>query len=76
MPIEDATVNWPESESPFRTVARLSLPQQEIANRRFEPEYTDLAFNVWHALTDHRPLGGINRVRREVYPISAAWRRQ
>lgn len=27
---EDAIVEWPESESPFRTVAHLLLPRQEI----------------------------------------------
>lgn len=32
--------------------------------------------NVWHALAAHRPLGGINRVRRLAYPVSSAWRRQ
>jgi hypothetical protein len=31
MPIEDATVEWPERESPYRTVAHLLLPRQEIA---------------------------------------------
>ena len=76
MPIEDATVEWPESESPFRTVAHLVLPQQDIAGYRLQNEYRALAFNVWHALTAHRPLGGINRVRSAVYPISAAWRRR
>lgn len=76
MPIEDPCVEWPESESPYRTVARLSLPRQEIAPLRKQPEFKNLAFNVWHALAAHRPLGGINRVRRRVYELSAAWRRQ
>ena len=39
-------------------------------------KYQNLAFNVWHALAVHRPLGGINRVRRLAYPVSSAWRRQ
>jgi catalase len=76
MPVEDATVQWPESESPYRTVAYLLLPRQEIALFRLQEYYRDLAFNVWHCLAAHRPLGGINRVRRDVYPVSAAWRRQ
>lgn len=74
MPIEDATIEWPESESPYRTVAHLLLPRQEIEPLRRQSEYQNLAFNVWHALAAHRPLGGINRVRRRVYPISATWR--
>lgn len=76
MPIEDVTIEWPESESPYRTVAQLALPQQDIALLRQQDDYQNLAFNVWHALAAHRPLGGINRVRRLAYPVSSAWRRQ
>ena len=76
MPIEDATIEWPESESPYRTVAHLLLPRQEIAPLRQRADFQQLSFNVWHALAAHRPLGGINRVRRLAYPLSAAWRRR
>ncbi len=76
MPIEDATIAWPESESPFRTVAHLLLPRQEIASLRQQDACKNLSFNVWHALAAHRPLGGINRVRRWAYPLSSAWRHQ
>jgi hypothetical protein len=76
MPVEDAGVEWPESESPYHTVAHLLLPRQEIELLRQQAAYRDLSFNVWHALAAHRPLGGINRVRRWAYPLSAAWRRR
>lgn len=76
MPIEDATIEWPESESPYRTVAHLLLPRQEIELLRQQDIYQNLSFNVWHALAAHRPLGGINRVRRRAYAVSSAWRRQ
>jgi catalase len=76
MPIEDATIVWPESESPFRTVAHLLCPRQEIASLRQQDACRNLSFNIWHALAAHRPLGGINRVRRWAYPLSSAWRRQ
>ena len=76
MPIEDVTIEWPESESTYRTVALLLLPRQDIALLSQQREYQNLAFNVWHALAAHRPLGGINRVRRQAYPVSSAWRRQ
>ncbi len=76
MPVEDATVEWPESESPYRTVALLLIPRQEIDTEQQKELCRQLAFNVWHSITDHRPLGGINRLRREVYPISTAWRLQ
>jgi hypothetical protein len=76
MPIEDATVEWPENESPYRTVAHLLLPRQEIELLRQQDAYKNLAFNVWHALAAHRPLGGVNRVRRLAYALSSTWRRQ
>jgi hypothetical protein len=76
MPIEDASIEWPESESPYRTVAHLLLPRQEIELLRQQAAYQNLSFNVWHALAAHRPLGGINRVRRRAYALSSAWRRQ
>ena len=76
MPVEDATVEWPESESPYRTVALLLIPRQEINTPHQKSLSQQLTFNVWNAIADHRPLGGINRLRREVYPISAAWRQQ
>jgi catalase len=75
MPVEDATVQWPESDSPYRTVALLLIPRQEMNTEEQKAVCKQLSFNVWHALADHRPLGGINRLRREVYPASAAWRR-
>src|SRR5262245_30513858 len=75
MPVEDATVQWPESESPYRTVALVLIPRQEINTEEQRAVSRQLSFNVWHALADHRPLGGINRLHREAYPISAAWRR-
>ncbi|MDB5339071.1 MAG: hypothetical protein JWN70_4690 [Planctomycetaceae bacterium] len=74
MPIEDATVEWPESESPFRTVALLMLPRQEIGALQRTSACQQLSFNIWHTLADHRPLGGINRLRREVYRVSSTWR--
>jgi catalase len=76
MPIEDATIEWPESESPYRTVAHLLLPRQEIALLRQQRAYQLLAFNVWHALSAHRPLGGINRVRRGAYTLATPADRQ
>jgi hypothetical protein len=76
MPVENAMAVWPESESPYRTVALLLIPRQEINTEQQREVCRQLSFNVWHSVIDHRPLGGINRLRREVYPISAAWRRQ
>lgn len=74
MSIEDASIEWPESESPYRTVAHLLLPRQEIEVLRQNDDFKNLSFNVWQALVAHRPLGGINRLRRRAYALSSAWR--
>lgn len=74
MPIEDATVEWPERESPYRTVAHLILPQQDLSRHLGAQNCDRRSFNVWNALVEHRPLGGINRARRLAYSVSAKWR--
>ncbi len=72
MPIEDATVPWPESESPFVPVARITVPPQAAWNETRSVEMDDgLSFSPWHGLAAHRPLGSINRVRQQAYASSA-----
>lgn len=67
MPVEDPTIAWPDTSAPFIPVARIKIPAQAFdtpAQRAFGEA---LSFTPWHALELHRPLGGINRVRRTVY---------
>jgi hypothetical protein len=74
MPIEDASVVWDESLSPFIKVASLTIPIQDAADPALDRLGEELAFNPWHCLAEHRPLGGINRVRRAVYQALAEFR--
>ncbi|MGY2048069.1 catalase family protein [Methylobacterium sp. JK268] len=77
MPIEDASVPWPEEESPYRTVARITVPPQETWSPEKVRVIEDgLAFSPWHGIAAHRPLGSIMRARRAVYPASSAFRAQ
>jgi hypothetical protein len=76
-PIEDASVEWQESESPFVTVARLTIPQQDLAS----PEGLELAerietlsFDPWHAAEELRPLGSMMRARNPAYRESTKGR--
>ncbi len=72
MPVEDASVEWSEQDSPYRTVATLVLPPQDPyspARRVYADDV--LSFNPWHGLVEHQPLGSIQRVRRPVYDDSA-----
>ena len=75
MPIEDASVLWPQELSPHHRVAVLHLPAQDPysdARRRYADDV--LSFSPWHALEAHRPLGSIMRSRREAYPRSSDFR--
>ena len=74
MPIEDAQAKWSESESQYRTVARLVLPVQTAWDPAKDGYFEDLTFSPGHGLAAHRPLGGINRARLVVYKALAARR--
>src|SRR3954454_6731805 len=67
MPIEDATVHWPEELSPYVTVARLRMPAQRFDSDAQLAFADVLRFNPWHSLPEHRPLGNSNRARRTMY---------
>src|SRR3954447_7863925 len=75
MPIEDASVLWPEELSPHQRVAVLHLPAQDPysdARRRYADDV--LSFSPWNTLEAHRPLGSIMRSRRVAYPRSSGFR--
>jgi hypothetical protein len=67
MPVEDPTIRWKERASPFRKVATIRIPAQDFTTKARKDFAEGLSFTPWHSLPDHRPLGGINRVRRAVY---------
>lgn len=74
-PIEDPTVEWKESDSPFLTVATIEAEPQDSWDDAFVPEVEDaMRFSVWVGLKAHRPLGNINRARKASYEHSAAFR--
>lgn len=75
MPIEDASVEWPQEQSPYITVARLTArPQQAWSAARVTAVNDGMAFSAWHALAAHRPIGSIMRVRKAVYDAAARFR--
>lgn len=77
MPIEDPTVEWPEQDSPFLTVARLrAAPQPGWSEARAAIVDETLRFSAWTGLEAHRPLGSVNRARRAPYKMSADFRAQ
>jgi hypothetical protein len=74
MPIEDASVEWTPEDSPYLRVARIRIPTQRPADEARSTRCEQVAFNPWNCLAEHRPLGSMNRARREIYPAMAAFR--
>ena len=75
-PIEDASIEWKESETPFVPVARLFIPKQEMDSPAQLAFADILSINPWHCLPEHRPLGSINRNRKAMYSEMAKFRQQ
>lgn len=75
MPVEDASVKWPEDESPFRAVARIRVPSQPAWNEARSVAIDDgMTFSPWHGVVAHRPIGGVMRSRKPAYEMSSEFR--
>ncbi len=70
MPIEDASVEWSDRESPYRPVARIRIPRQ-VVDAGEAAACERLSFNPWSTTAEHRPLGNYNRTRRAIYTAMA-----
>jgi hypothetical protein len=74
MPVDDVTVEWPAALSPFVTVAKLHIPQQDISGDDNLEKMDALSFTPWRVTAEHAPLGNIMRARKEVYRHSSILR--
>jgi hypothetical protein len=75
MPVEDASIDWPQDQSPYQAIGKIVLPAQDAfspARRVFADDM--LSFNPFHCLPEHQPLGSINRVRIKAYASSTNYR--
>ncbi|QNB06131.1 catalase [Herbaspirillum frisingense] len=73
-PIEDGSVEWRESDSPFISVATVTIPAQDLGSNEAladRQQVDKMAFNPWNCPLVFRPLGGLNRARKAVYSASA-----
>jgi catalase len=76
-PIETADKPWPEGKSPWQTVGTITVgPQDTYSDARQLFVDEQLSFSPWHALEDHRPLGGIMRSRLKAYEEARKYRAQ
>jgi catalase len=76
MPIEDPTILWKESDSPFLPVAKITILKQQFDTPEQQQFCENLAFSPWNALEAHRPIGALNRARKWAYEASSKYRHQ
>ncbi|POA42763.1 catalase [Pseudomonas sp. MPR-ANC1] len=76
MPIEDTSIEWREQDSAFETVARITVPPQDFDTPQQNLDCDNLSFNPWFGIEAHRPIGGINRLRKAVYEAVSDYRHQ
>jgi len=75
MPIEDASVIWDETASPFKTVATITIADQEFTDPNALASCERSSFNPWQSIKAHEPVGRMNEVRRLVYAHAAQLRK-
>jgi len=74
-PVEDPTVEWKEEDTPFQRVGVIrTVPQDSWEGKLVQQVNEETRFSIWTGLAAHRPLGNINRARRETYQHSADFR--
>lgn len=67
MSVEDSMTEWSENQAPFYKLATIHIPQQVFDTPEQNKFCENLSFTPWHTLLEHKPLGGINRMRKVIY---------
>jgi hypothetical protein len=76
MPIENASVRWPEKLSPFIPAATVHIPKQTFDSPGQFEFAKRIKMNPWHCLPEHRPLGNQSRARQRMYLELSRFRQQ
>lgn len=76
MPLDEATVEWPETKDNMIHVATLVLAKQDICARGQADYGQHLSFNPWHSLKAHEPVGSLSDARKVTYAASSQARHE
>jgi hypothetical protein len=68
--VEDASRIWDRPNDTVVSLARIEIPRQSFETTECLHDCETLTFNPWRCLPQHRPLGGLNRMRLLVYLAS------
>jgi hypothetical protein len=74
LPLDDATRDWPETQSPMGRLGRIDIPAQDVIATDREVFCENLSYNAAQAPEALAPLGGVNRARIELYRQASAFR--
>ena len=74
MPINDASVLWDETKSPFIKLGTLIIPSQKFMTDERNELSENLSYSPGHSLTVHRPIGDINEARTKIYDVMSEFR--
>ncbi|MGP4789349.1 catalase family protein [Psychrobacter sp. 1Y11] len=75
-PIEEITTEWKESDAPFVTVARLTIPCQDVPDDGHFEIMENLSFTPFRCLKENRPIGNLQQSRLKAYQIASETRHQ
>ena len=68
-------MEWKEADSPFQTVATIHAGRQDSWDAgQVQKVDEEMRCSPWIGIAEHRPLGNINRARKEPYEHSAEYR--
>lgn len=66
--IENAMIAWDERKSPMIHVGKMKVKKQTgFRSSEHMSACENMTFNPWRAPVANRPVGGVNRIRLEVY---------
>ena len=73
-PINEITTEWRESDAPFVTVARLTIPCQEVPDDGHFEIMENLSFTPFRCLAENRPIGNLQQSRLKAYQVASKTR--
>ena len=73
-PIEELTTEWKASDTPFVTVATLTIPCQDVPDDGNFEVMENLSFTPFRCLEENRPIGNLQQSRLKAYQIASETR--
>ena len=76
MPVNDLTKEWSQELSPFRTVAKITIPKQTVSEDGNFEIMENLSFTPFRTIEENSPIGNLQRSRQSAYVTSSTSRHE